>query len=107
MKDDLSRAQRYRDLAAQMRATGLHEKDQRRQNEILDLAAQYQRLADILVEKHRPPPNAGRVRTASQGWHEINQEGDEPNASSYTSKTISVCEPGAANQKAKYFPYRK
>ena len=53
MEDDLTRAQHYRALAAQMHENAAGEKDQARRQELLDLATQYERLADKLVGKHR------------------------------------------------------
>jgi hypothetical protein len=54
MEDDLTRAQHYRALATQMRDTATPDMDERRRNELLDLAAQYERLADNLVNKLLP-----------------------------------------------------
>lgn len=53
MENDLTRAQRYRALAAQMRETATNETDEKRRQELLDLAAQYQRLADKLIATHQ------------------------------------------------------
>jgi hypothetical protein len=53
MEDDLTRAQHYRSLAAQMRDAAAKETDEARRKELLDLAAQYARLADKLVGQHR------------------------------------------------------
>jgi len=53
MEDDLTRAQHYRVLAAQMRESASGEADEARRKELLDLAAQYERLADKLVGKHK------------------------------------------------------
>jgi hypothetical protein len=53
MEDDLTRAQHYRTLAAQMRETAAEEADTGRQKELLDLAIQYQRLADKLIGQHQ------------------------------------------------------
>lgn len=52
MQDDLTRAQHYRALATQMRESAQSEKDQRRRQELLDIANQYENLADKLVGKH-------------------------------------------------------
>jgi len=52
MQDDLTRAQHYRALAAQMRESAQSEEDQRRRQELLDIANQYENLADKLVGKH-------------------------------------------------------
>ena len=52
MEDDLTRAQHYRTLAAQMQETAAKETDNARRKELLDLARQYARLADKLVGQH-------------------------------------------------------
>jgi hypothetical protein len=52
MQDDLSRAQHYRTLASQMRESAETEADQKRRRELLDIANQYEHLADKLVGKH-------------------------------------------------------
>ena len=52
MQDDLSRAQHYRALAMQMRDSAQSEFDERRRQELLDIANQYEKLADKLVGKH-------------------------------------------------------
>jgi len=52
MQDDLTRAQHYRALATQMRESAQSEEDQRRRQELLDIANQYENLADKLVGKH-------------------------------------------------------
>ena len=52
MQDDLTRAQHYRALAAQMRDSAQSEMDQKRRQELLDIANQYENLADKLVGKH-------------------------------------------------------
>ncbi|HSC18290.1 MAG TPA: hypothetical protein VLC74_05185 [Rhizomicrobium sp.] len=49
MENNLTRAQHYRALATQMRETATNEIDEKRRQELLDLAAQYQRLADKLI----------------------------------------------------------
>jgi hypothetical protein len=49
MENDLTRAQRYRVLAAQMREAVEGECDLKRRNELLSLAEQYERLADKLI----------------------------------------------------------
>lgn len=54
MDDDLSRAQHYRALFEQLRRTAEHEPDQKRHKELLDLASQYERLADRLVGQRDP-----------------------------------------------------
>ena len=53
MEDDLTRAQHYRALAAQMHDSAAQERDEGRRKELLELAAQYGRLADKLVGKHQ------------------------------------------------------
>ena len=53
MEDDLTRAQHYRALAAQMHENAAKESDTARRKELSDLAAQYQRLADKLVGRHK------------------------------------------------------
>lgn len=52
MQDELTRAQHYRTLAMQMRDTAAAEIDDERRKELLDLASQYDGLADKLVGKH-------------------------------------------------------
>lgn len=52
MQDDLSRAQHYRTLAMQMRDSAQSETDERRRQELLEIATQYENLADKLVSKH-------------------------------------------------------
>jgi hypothetical protein len=52
MQDDLTRAQHYRALATQMRDSAQSEEDQKRRQELLDIANQYENLADRLVGKH-------------------------------------------------------
>ncbi|HEY3778281.1 MAG TPA: hypothetical protein VGL35_09495 [Rhizomicrobium sp.] len=52
MQDDLSRAQHYRALAQQMRDTALREAELKRRQELVELANQYERLADKLVGSH-------------------------------------------------------
>jgi hypothetical protein len=52
MQDDLTRAQHYRALATQMRDSAQSEQDQKRRQELLDIANQYENLADKLVGKH-------------------------------------------------------
>ncbi|HEX3653534.1 MAG TPA: hypothetical protein VHU18_12000 [Rhizomicrobium sp.] len=49
MENDLTRAQRYRALALQMREAVEGESNLRRRNEIFSLAEQYERLADKLI----------------------------------------------------------
>jgi hypothetical protein len=52
MQDDLTRAQHYRVLATQMRDSAQAEQDQKRRQELLDIANQYEHLAAKLVGKH-------------------------------------------------------
>lgn len=49
MQDDLTRAQHYRALAVQMRESAVTEGDPKRRRELVDLAKQYEHLADKLV----------------------------------------------------------
>jgi hypothetical protein len=49
MQDELSRAQHYRALAQQMRTAARTETDAQRRQELLDVAAQYENLADKLI----------------------------------------------------------
>ena len=58
MQDDLSRAQHYRALATQMRDSAQSETDRVRRQELLDIANQYENLADKLVGKHAAAPGA-------------------------------------------------
>ena len=51
MEDDLTRAQHYRVLAMQMREAAETEADQKRRQELLDIANQYEHLADKLIGK--------------------------------------------------------
>jgi hypothetical protein len=60
MEDDLTRAQRYRALAAQMREVVEGESNLSRRNELLSLAQQYERLADKLIG------NGKAIRIAAQ-----------------------------------------
>ena len=53
MDNDLTRAQHYRHLAASMLESARIEVLPRRQREFLDLASQYQRMADRLIERNR------------------------------------------------------
>lgn len=52
MQDELTRAQHYRALAAQMRDSAQSELDLKRRQELLDIANQYENLADKLVGQH-------------------------------------------------------
>jgi hypothetical protein len=52
MQDELARAQHYRALALRLRDMTLEEPDAARRKELLDLAAQYEILADKLVGKY-------------------------------------------------------
>ena len=49
MEDDLTRAEHYRGLADQMRTIAEHEFDTQRWGQLLDLAQQYEHLAEKLV----------------------------------------------------------
>lgn len=49
LEDNLTRAQHYRTLATQMRGAAGLEPDIRCRNELIDLARQYDRLAEKLV----------------------------------------------------------
>jgi hypothetical protein len=49
MENELTRAQHYRHLAELMRKTAREEPAAKRQRDFLDLASQYERLADKLV----------------------------------------------------------
>lgn len=62
MENDLTRAQHYRHLAESMRKSASSEALARRQREFLDLASQYERLADKLVAR-RSPRGRATVRT--------------------------------------------
>lgn len=52
MQDELTRAQHYRALATQMRDSAQSEMDEKRRKELVDIANQYEKLADRLVGKH-------------------------------------------------------
>ena len=52
MQDDLSRAQHYRSLAIQMRDSAESEMNDKRRQELLDIANQYEKLADKLIDRH-------------------------------------------------------
>jgi hypothetical protein len=54
VENDLARAQHYRHLADAMRRSARDEKAAKRQKELLDLALQYERLADKLIAKRAP-----------------------------------------------------
>ena len=54
MENELSRAQHYRHLAESMRKSAREEKAAKRQRDFLDLASQYERLADKLVRGRGP-----------------------------------------------------
>ncbi|HEX9159294.1 MAG TPA: hypothetical protein VF835_03625 [Rhizomicrobium sp.] len=58
MQDDLSRAQHYRNLAMQMRDSAESEIDEKRRQELLEIANQYENLADKLVSKHAQSQSA-------------------------------------------------
>ena len=52
LERDFTQVRQYRSLAAQMRQTAKLETDRLRQNELLDLALHYNRLADDLIAKN-------------------------------------------------------
>ena len=52
MQDDLTRAQHYRARANQMRESAGSETDEKRRRELIEIASQYDHLADRLVGKH-------------------------------------------------------
>jgi len=54
MEDELTRAQHYRSLAAQLNETAGNELDNARRKQLLELAGQYERLADKLIQQHAP-----------------------------------------------------
>lgn len=60
MENDLTRAQHYRHLAETMRKSAREEKTAKRQRDFLDLASQYERLADKLI--------AGRFLPSQNGF---------------------------------------
>jgi hypothetical protein len=49
MQDALTRAEHYRALFEQLRTTAEHEPDETRRKELLELARQYENLAERLV----------------------------------------------------------
>jgi hypothetical protein len=53
MESDYARAQHYVALAKQMRSIAKSERDIKRKNELLDLARQYDRLAEKLATEVR------------------------------------------------------
>lgn len=59
MENELSRAQHYRHLAESMRNSAREEKAAKRQRDFLDLASQYERLADKLVARKAPLAHNG------------------------------------------------
>jgi len=56
MESDLTRAQHYRHLAETMRKSAKEERAAKRQRDFLDLASQYEHMADKLVA-HLNPKN--------------------------------------------------
>lgn len=52
MQDELTRAQHYRALATQMHEAARSEQDPKRRQELLDIANQYENLAQKLIDKH-------------------------------------------------------
>ena len=59
MQDDLTRAQHYRMLAMQMRESAQSEHDDKRREELLDIAGQYDNLAEKLIGKHASREGVG------------------------------------------------
>jgi hypothetical protein len=55
MTDDLSAVQRYRSMASQFRVNATNEIDPDHRKELVELAMQYERMADSLITKHHPP----------------------------------------------------
>ncbi len=53
MQDDLTRAQRYRRVAAEMESLARSEPDQGRCSELKEMAERYRKLADKLIEQRR------------------------------------------------------
>jgi hypothetical protein len=53
LENELTRAQHYRELSAQMRNAAQEENNVVRRNELLDLSRQYDRLAEKLVAAAR------------------------------------------------------
>jgi hypothetical protein len=51
MQDELSKAQHYRAMEKQMRASAEQEPDEKRRKELTDVADQYRRLADKLLSR--------------------------------------------------------
>jgi hypothetical protein len=54
MESDLTRAQHYRHLAETMRKSAREERAAKRQRDFLDLASQYEHMADKLVGRLDP-----------------------------------------------------
>ena len=57
MESDLTRAQHYRHLAETMRKSAREERAAKRQRDFLDLASQYDHMADKLVARLNPMKN--------------------------------------------------
>jgi len=57
MESDLTRAQHYRQLAETMRKSAREERAAKRQRDFLDLASQYEHMADKLVARLKPMGN--------------------------------------------------
>jgi hypothetical protein len=57
MESDLTRAQHYRHLAETMRKSAREERAAKRQRDFLDLASQYEHMADKLVARLSPAKN--------------------------------------------------
>lgn len=66
MENDLTRAQHYRHLAASMLKSAREEVSARRQRQFLDLASQYEHLADRLIGKCSQGCNAVSFSRAFQ-----------------------------------------
>jgi len=54
MEGDLALAQRYRAMAAQFRVNATNEVDPERAKHLIELAVQYESMAESLVRKHQP-----------------------------------------------------
>jgi hypothetical protein len=52
MQDELTRAQHYRALAVQMREAAEAEADEKRRQELVEIASQYDNLAAKLVSRY-------------------------------------------------------
>jgi hypothetical protein len=61
MENELTRAQHYRHLAASMLKSAREEAFPRNQRQFLDLASQYEHLADRLITRRSFPQNCDEV----------------------------------------------